>query len=141
MKYKMLALILALTVMSWAQTATQSAPTTTPDKTAPAAMGKCCEKMAKGGASCMRHSKQTASSKEMGSCCAGKEAKSCCSSKDAKSCMKDDKATASCCKDGCAKDKTTASCCGDKCGKDGEKGCCSKKDKTARNCCGHVVQG
>ncbi len=142
MKFRMLALILALTVMSWAQTATQSAPATTPDKNAPAEMGKCCHKMSADGkdnASCMRDGKQTASSKEAGSCCAGKDGKSCSNGKDEKSCMNGDKSAASCCKDGCGKDKTAASCCGDKCSKDGE-GCCSKKDKTVQNCCGHAVQ-
>jgi hypothetical protein len=140
MKCKMLALILALTVMSWAQTATQSAPAATPDKAAPAEMSKCCQKMAKDGASCMRHSEHAANSKEASSCCGGKDAKACCNGKDGKSCTKDDKTAASCCKDGCGKDKTAAACCGDKCGKDGGKDCCSKKDKTAKNCCEHAVQ-
>ena len=36
MKYKMLALMLALTVVSWAQTATQTAPATTEQSAAPA---------------------------------------------------------------------------------------------------------
>lgn len=133
MRHKIFALIVALTVASWAQTATQNPPTSNP---APAEKAKasCCDKMsAKDGASCPRHGKDAKDSKEMASCCAGKDmAAGCC--KDAKACMKDDKMAASCCKDGCAKDKTAASCC--------KKGCCSsdKKETTAKNCCAKGVR-
>lgn len=137
MKYRILALILALTVVSWAQTATQSAPST-PEKNTASEKGKCacCDKMAKSGsmdehAACMRKHHD---GKDMASCCAGKDDKSCCGGKDAKSCMKDGKMDASCCKDGCGKDKEkTASCCDHKAGKGCGKGCCGghKSEKPA----------
>jgi|SRR5579859_3499051 len=159
MKYKMLALILALTVMTWAQTTTQTAPSAPQQSTAPADKEKCpcCDRMAatdskdmKGccaGHDMAHHDMKDSDGKEHASCCAGKHAMSA-DGKDAMSCMKGDKdkAMASCCKEGCSKescgkDKTAAACCGDKCGKDG-KGCCSsmKKDKTAKSCCKHEVQ-
>lgn len=139
MKSKILALILALTVVSWAQTATQTTPSDSTKSSVPTdkAKASCCDKMGANGASCPRHGKKDA--KDMASCCGDKEMKSCCGGKDAKSCMKDDKNAAGCCKDGCGKDKTAKACCGGKeCGKD----CCSsmKSDKTARNCCGHEPQ-
>jgi len=140
MKSRMLALILALTVVSWAQTATQTTPSASTQNSAPALRAKasCCDKMGANGASCPRHGKKDA--KGMASCCGSKEMESCCSGKDAKSCMKDDKSTAGCCKDGCGKDKAAKACCGDKeCGK----GCCSslKSEKTAKTCCAHDLRG
>jgi len=125
MKYKMFALILALTVGSWSQTATQTAPAT-PEKSDKASCA-CCDKMAKadskdGHAACMRKH----DGKEMASCCSGKDEKSCCSGKDAASCMKDGKMIESCCK---GKDGMK---CDSKAGKDCGKGCCkSKSEKTA----------
>ena len=111
MKHKVFALILALTVVSWAQISTQ-APTQPPADKANCA---CCDKMA--------------SSDAKGSAMACKRM-----GKDGKGCMKDDK-SASCCKD-CkdSKDKT-ASCCGDKCKGD----CCSKMkmEHAGMACCHH----
>lgn len=143
MKHKIFVLILALTVASWAQTATQT-PAPPQASTAPAEKAKssCCDKMsAKDGASCARHAKDSTDAKA-DSCCAGKDS-SCCGGKDAMSCMKDkaDKSAASC-KDNCMKNKkTAAACCGSEksCGKD----CCSsgKKEKAARNCCDHQPRG
>ena len=148
MKCKMLVLILALTVASWAQTATQPVPSTTQQSTVPADNAKSCDKTAPADAKdapacCAHHDMNTKDSKEMTSCCAGKNAMS--SGKDAKPCMRTskDKVAASCCKDGCgkdgcgkdscAKDKTASVCCN---GKD-HKGCCSgkKMEKTAQSCC------
>ena len=131
MKHKLFALILALTVMSWAQTATQPAPAAPEQSTSEKAKCACCDKMAAdskdGHAACMRHDNGDA--KDMASCCSGKEGKSCCGGKDAKSCMKDEKAAASCCKDG--KDRM-ASCCDRKAAKQCGKGCCgSKSEKQA----------
>jgi len=148
MKHKIFALILALTVASWAQTATQTPSTPQPGATqADKASCECCDKMAAsakdGEKTCQRHGMKAADGKDMASCCAGKDKEmSCCGSKDGKSCMKGDKATASCCKDGCAKDKTAAACCGTS-GKTCGKGCCSsdKKEKTAKNCCGDALRG
>lgn len=132
MKHKVFALILALTVVSWAQTATPTAPSTPQQSTAPAEKSKCacCDKMAKSdakaeGSCCARHKMQSAENKDMASCCSGKDAKSCCG-KDAKSCMR--------------KDKTASSCCGGQCGKNGA-GCCKKKTETAKKCCGDRIRG
>jgi hypothetical protein len=124
MKYRMLALILALTVVSWAQTATQTTPST---PQTPETKCACCDKMAASDskdahAACMgKHE-----GKEMASCCAGKDEKSCCGGKDSKSCMKDGK-MADCCK---GKDGMK---CDRKAGKDCGKGCCgsSKTEKPA----------
>ncbi|HZC24256.1 MAG TPA: hypothetical protein VE866_13015 [Candidatus Binatia bacterium] len=129
MKSKIFALILALTVVSWAQTSSQSAPSDSTQNAAPAEKAKasCCDKMGATGASCPRHGKKDA--KDMASCCGGKGAMSC---------MKDDKTAAGCCKDSCGKDKTAKACCG---GKECRKGCSSmKSDKTAKNCCAHERQ-
>jgi predicted metal-binding membrane protein len=59
MKYKLMSMILALTVVSWAQTATQSTPSTTDQSTSGKAKCACCDKMARSDskeahASCMR---------------------------------------------------------------------------------------
>jgi len=154
MRYKMFALILALTVVTWAQTSTQTTASTPQQSTVPADKAKCacCDKMAAADskdakACCTHHDMKNMGdmkdSEEMASCCAKKDSKSS-DGKEAMSCMKDskDKAAASCCKGacskhGCAKDKTAASCCGGTCGKDGQKGCCSgmKSEKTAENSC------
>lgn len=141
MKPKMLAFILALTVASWAQTATQATPATPQQSTAPAEKAKCscCDKMAASNsndahACCARHKSDA---KETASCCNGKDAKSCCAGKDAKSCMKDEKTASSCCRD-CDKDKTVANG-GEKCAKECANGCCKEKkvEAAAHNCCDH----
>lgn len=138
MKHKMLALILALTVASWAQTATPAAPESQNPASTEKAKCACCDKMAsadtKGGKmSCPRHASKDG--KEAASCCGGKDS-SCCAGKDAKSCMKDSKGS-SCCKD-CGKDKMTSACSDKEC-----KGCsCAPKhEKAAKNCCPHEVRG
>ena len=141
MKHKLIALILALTVVSWAQTATQTTPSTPQQSTAPAEKTKCpCgDKMAAADtkdahASCARHMKHSVDGKEMAGCCSGKDkdAKSCCAGDDAKSCMKGAKDKSACCGDSCGKDKAPEACCG---GKDCEKGCCSKKTEKAVGSC------
>jgi hypothetical protein len=124
----MLALVLALTVVTWAQTATQNSPSTA-EQTAPAkAKCACCDKMAKSDskdahAACM----QKHEGKEVAACCAGKDEKSCCGGKDAASCMKDGKMAESCCKgkDGMKCDRKASKNCG--------KGCCgsNKSEKAA----------
>jgi hypothetical protein len=147
MKCKMIALLLALTIASWAQTVTQTPSATTQEQTAPTDKGKCacCEKMASSGtkAECAcgaHHGQQAAGSKKAASCCSGKDGK-CCGGADAKSCMRSDKDKATCCTD-CGKDKTAAACCGGKCGKDCEKGCCAQNaGKTAQSCCGAEHRG
>jgi len=126
MKFRMLALILALTIVSWAQTSTQNTPAT-PQQSTEKAKCACCDKMAASDskdahAACMHNH----DGKEMASCCAGKDAKSCCDGKDAKSCMKDGK-MADCCK---GKDGMK---CDRKAGKDCGKDCCgsNKSEKPA----------
>src|SRR5260370_21622430 len=91
MRYRMLALIIALTMVSWAQKATQTTPSTPQQSTASEkSKCACCDKVASSDskdahAACMgKHE-----GKEMASCCAGKDEKTCCSGKDAKSCMND----------------------------------------------------
>ena len=127
MKRNLIAILLALTVMSWAQSTT---PTQTPapdQKSAPADTKPacpCCEKMSsadhgsmhKDMQACMHHDGKDG--KETSTCCGGKDAKdaaSCCG-KDAKACSKDGK-TMACCtgKDG---DAASHGCCGgNSCGK------------------------
>lgn len=132
MKHKIFAFILAMTVASFAQTATQPAASAPTPGTENKAKCACCEKTASakdGQSMCMRHGNGEA--KDMASCCKGMEGASCCG-KDAKSCMRGEKKGASCCKDGCdGKDK--AACCERKAAKSCCKGCCgsSKNEKPA----------
>lgn len=130
MKHKLLALILALTVVSWAQEATQTAPAT-PQQSTEKAKCSCCDNTASADAKscCGNHDHAMASGDMKGMSCSRKDGKSCCGGKDAKSCMKGENGQ-SCCKD-CGKDKTASSCCGGKC----EKGCCKKMEKAGMNCC------
>ena len=139
MKHKLIAILLALTIASWAQTAT---PNTTPapeQKSAPAdAKAGCCDKMAEhadmhNGMACMRHPDASKTDKQdkqsvkgSASCCAGKDAKnSCCAGKEGKSCSKDAK----------------SSCCDKKSGEGHEMACCSAKDGKADSCCGGMQCG
>jgi hypothetical protein len=85
MKHTLIALVLALTMLSWGQTSSkQKSETGSPEATA-----GCCHKMA---------------DMKDGACCNHKEAASesmpCCAGKDSKSCMKDGKeqSAGSCCK-------------------------------------------
>ena len=130
MKPKLIALILALTVMSWAQSTT---PAPTGQNSNPAkASCPCCEKMASADhkdMACSKHKDASAKDGKEMSCCAGRDAKdaaSCCSGKDAKSCSKGDKASASCCGTGKPGDGHEMACCA-KDGKDDANACCSGK--------------
>src|SRR5208282_3301802 len=136
MKAKLIALILALTVLSWAQTATPNTPSTSQQSTAPAEAKACacCDKGAstdaKAHACCAHHGTAANDGKEP-ACCAGKDKPACCTNKDAKSCKRDgaDKAAAACCR-------------GKQCGKDCEKECPGKGEKTGNSCCGaHCADG
>jgi hypothetical protein len=127
MKIRLIAIILALAALSWAQTPTPTKPNATEPSTAaaPAATKAdcpCCQKMAEGnaGESCCAHH-QDASVKSEASCCERTEGK------EAISCMKGDK------------DKSADACCENgKCG-EGKEGCCSKSEKTTEHtsmvCC------
>lgn len=132
MKYKLLALILTMTVVSWTQTATQSTPSAPQQSTAPdKAKCPCCEKMASADAKdahacCARHGDHKADAKGMASCCTGKDGATCCGGKDAKSCMKAGKDK--CCAD-CDKGKTAKACCNSNCEKDCANGKCGGTKK------------
>src|SRR3954464_7905070 len=99
MRYKILALTLALSIMTWAQTSSQPVNPDHPQSAAPVEKARCgcCDKMASGQtndahASCTQAGAKTKNAQEMGSCCSGKEAaNSCCSDKDAGSCVRADK--------------------------------------------------
>jgi len=132
MKSKLLAMILLLNVMCWAQTATPN-PVPAPEQKSTAADAKaacpCCEKMGEMHDHAAMH-------KDMQACMhskEGKDAMDCCAGKDGKEAM-------ACCHDkeanATAKDGKTASCRGaGKCeGK--EMSCCASKDgKNAKGCC------
>jgi hypothetical protein len=129
MRLRLIALILALSAVSWAQTATQSTP---PQGAAPseATTCPCCDKGAsadakEGHACCAHHAMASTEGKEP-ACCAGKDKATCCGGKDAKSCKRT------------GDDKTATACGSDKkCGKDCAEGCASKQDeKTSNSCCG-----
>jgi hypothetical protein len=123
MRYKTIPLILALTVISWAQTSTPNSNSNPQAGTESSEKAKCscCDKSAtdKGVMACARHGKHA---KAMASCCDGKDGK-CCAGDQAKACMRGDK---NCCKD-CMKDKTAS--CGAKCDKNCKTGCCNREKK------------
>jgi hypothetical protein len=133
MKRNLIAILLALTVMSWAQSSNPN-QTPAPDQTAPADAKPacpCCDKMAsadhgsmhKDMKACMHH--HAKDGKEAMACGGGKDAKGvACCGKDAKACSKDGKAMA-CCADG-------------KCAEGHEMACCSAKDgeTASHDCCG-----
>src|SRR5215469_2586724 len=95
MRPKLCAVILALTVMSRAQTVT---PTTASQTPAPAdkARPSCCEKMANGSSPAFQGHK---GGKEMASRCSGKDGASCGGGgADAQACRKDGECPAAGCK-------------------------------------------
>lgn len=150
MKFRVIALTLVLTVVSWAQKSSQTLPVN-PDKpgTTPAATAAACHHGGAKDASCCTNMKgmdkdsklccahqDAASDKDGMACCHqeakdGEEAMSCSKGKDGKACMKQDKS---------ANASTVAGCCpdGDCCGKG--KACCGseKNASTAAKsgCCG-----
>jgi hypothetical protein len=123
MKFKALAMILALTVVSYAQTATQAAPPATKDQSTQSDTktdASSCQKMMEGkDGSCCKHDMAAKDAKEAMGCCGGKDAKSCKKMKgdkmaaacgDGTCCGKDMK---DCCKPGSADEKKMAmACCG-----------------------------
>ena len=124
MKFRMFALILALSLVGWTQETPSSsaAPNATP---APQAKGCGHHNMAdmKDGKGCCHHAASDA--KDAAGCCGkdkceAKDGKSCCEGKNRKAAMEQ------CKKKGCC---TDGKCCAD--GKS-----CSKDDKTADGCCG-----
>jgi hypothetical protein len=134
MKYTLLALLFALTMMSWAQSSTSNqapAPEQKPAAADAKANCPCCEKMADmhEGMACMRHSsknKGDKSSKKEAMPCCGKDMKaSCCAGKDGQSCSKDG----------------MMACCDGKPGEGKEMACCAGKDGKARKCRGGMQCG
>jgi hypothetical protein len=126
MKYRMITLILALSVAAWAQTASQNATPQQSTASSPKAECACCDKAdVKDAHSCCAHHNMSAKDGKEAMSCGGKDAKPCCSGKDGMSCKRADK------------DKTAASC-GD-CVKSHEKDCCATAkngdNKTATSCC------
>ncbi len=106
MKLKLIAFFLALTVASWAQTATQNTASPVSQGSAATQTGAHCDRTAKDGQSCC-HDKAMA-------CCGGAGEKSCAGGKNAMSCMKGDKDKAAACGE-CCKDKDHAkNCCASK---------------------------
>jgi len=123
MKFRLFAMILALSLLGWAQeTPSTSAPNATPTP------GKsCCHQAmdAKDGKGCCHHGDANST----GACCGTNKcsakggdtanAKSCCTDKDMKKCVKQ-----------CKKDGG----CGGKC-------CGVADEKSAMNCCGNHCAG
>jgi hypothetical protein len=137
MRLKLIALMLALTVTSWAQTATPSAPSTPQQGTvsAEAKACPCCDKgsakVKDGHACCARHAMAAKDGKEP-ACCAGKEKAACCAGENAKSCQYT------------SASETAAACCGGRnCGKDCGKECGSTKPakELANSCSGRCCAG
>jgi hypothetical protein len=123
MKFRLFALILALSLAGWAQEkpAASAAPNSTP---VPQAKGCCHHNMAdmKDGKDCCHHA--AANAKDATSCCGKdkcemKDGKSCCDAKDMKAAMKECKKKGCCAEGkscgGTKGDKTAAGCCGDRC--------------------------
>src|SRR5215831_4893259 len=112
MKFRIIALILALSVSGWAQTAAQDSPAQSAPQP-PKAQCACCDKAAESGAGCCHHSKEQ-DGKSASACCGGREGSGCCGKG-----MKCEKPDATAKNDGC---------CGDKpCGGEG-KSCCGKPE-------------
>jgi len=125
MKLRILALIMTLSLVVWAQgTAAPSAPNSTP---APEAKG-CCRHMdhMQDGKGCCHHAQ--ADGKNATGCCGNDKNK--CETKDAKSCCQGNDKDMQACMDKCKKEGK--GCCGD------GKGCSGSADaKSAANCCGN----
>lgn len=133
MRYRIIAMILALSFASWAQIATQNIPAPTPqEKTSAKTSCACCDHAGSADAKqthgcCGHHHDMAATDAKTMSCCDGKDA-ACCGGADAKSCKHDSKDKAATAGDNC-------------CGGDKEKGscpCCKRDVKTAMGCCQHT---
>jgi hypothetical protein len=135
MKHKLIPLVLALTMMSWAQSTPPNQEKAAPEQAKSAC--PCCEKMAsehgemhKGMHACMHANAAGKDSKEAMSCCAGKDAKGemgCCG-KDGKACAKENQTAKG--------EKSSMACCGANC-QGHDMACCSHKDGDAAShgCC------
>ena len=119
MKCKLIALMLALTLASWAQNSTQTEPSTrtSPEKAACSCCAKGAPAEAKSANGCCAHHDMAGQDAKEPGCCAGKDKSSCCG---AKSCAR-------------KKGETQAACNGEKCGKE-----CKQCSKACRNSCKNV---
>ena len=129
MKFKLLAFVLMFAATTWAQTATQSAPS--PAKpSGTKAQCACCDQTAgaKDAQGCCHH--MDSKDGKPSACCSGKNGASCCG-KDMQ-CGKADPDNKT------AQSSNSKDCCGEKgCCAEG-KGCCTaakEGDKTAMACC------
>jgi hypothetical protein len=119
MKYRVVALVLALAITSWAQSTNSSDQKPADAKTTCA----CCAKGDTANQSDPNQAKHACMKKTED----GKEVMACCAGKDAKACSGE-----TCCKPG---EKDAASCCAKTA--DGQAmACCSGKDGAAKDCCG-----
>ena len=120
MKFRLIALVLALSFVVWAQ---DNPSASTPQATPAPETKSCCHHAAdaKDAKGCCHHASNDA--KDMAGCCGKdkcemKDGKSCCNGKDMKASMKECKKNGGC-KDGkccgAAAEKSAMKCCGDKC--------------------------
>jgi hypothetical protein len=129
MKFRFLAMILALSLLAWAQ---ESPSTSAPNATPKPEANSCCHHASdmKNGAGCCSHA--SADAKDAAGCCGGakcqtKAGKSCCAGmatadaksfngKDMKKCMKQCKKNGGCADGKCwGGEKSAMNCCGTKC--------------------------
>jgi len=143
MKLKILAAILTLTFVSWAQTANQSSLPQEPAASSLKASACCCGRMGVTAGNethkcCHRANQHYQQSNDANShngktdsCCAsmakGGEGASCC--KDAKSCANSSGTAKSGCAEKCGDDQSAGAGCCDTCAKDGKTACCVSAKK------------
>jgi len=124
MKFRLLALVLALTMSMWAQTATQNPPPESTPST-PKAECPCCEKMAAdSGPGCCHHEKGMG--KNAAGCCGGKQGSGCCGK--GMQCGKASAKNGGCC--GGQSCNNAKGCCGKGCGGNAADGA-----QASMNCC------
>jgi hypothetical protein len=122
MKFRMVAVILALSAIALTQVASPNAPQQNAESSSKT---QCCCKTgtANGGQSCARHNASAKGANESMECC-GKDANSCCGGKEVMSCKRADKDKAASCAD---------------CMKNREKQCCAHaknaNDQAKMSCC------
>ena len=125
MKLRLFAMLLAFSLIAWAQEAPSTpAPNSTPKSEAKS----CCHHdhaaAAKDAKGCCHHG--SADAKDAAGCCGGKDmakcekkdGKSCCDGKEAKACMEACKKTGGCGDGKCCKEgdgKSAMNCCGNHC--------------------------
>lgn len=120
MKFRLFALILAMSLVIWAQ---ENPAASTPNAAPAPETKSCCHHAAdaKDGMACCHHA-STEAKDAMGCCgkdkCEIKDGKSCCGGKDMKASMKECKKNGACKEGKCcsgADHKSAMNCCGTKC--------------------------